>query len=315
MSADGSDLQCLVQVQRPLTLDWHPSGEKVLLGGLQTFTADGERTPVAEQVRSPRWSAPTGRATVHISIDRRRLLKVPAEGGPTTDISFLERHDEITYHPAGTHIAVSGLRADGQYGIFLAGNDGSDPNPLAEAEEAESISSMVFHESGEWLYFAADHGPHHHLHKLHLREGISTYAESPEPIGRVVLSQSNDQVAYRQGACDRQTTALIGRYRSETPEPSPSFPPGPGETEPENFALPQLKKFVEPAGWLSEGRLLLISRDSGCDGPGDLHLWTDDGTAEGSISLLAQNVDRAAARVAGSSPTPLPPDTPNTGFA
>lgn len=302
MSAEGSDLHCLVPVERPLTLDWHPGGERVLLGGLQTITTAGERPAVTEQVRSPRWSQPTGRATVHISIDRRRLLKVPAEGGPTTDISFLERHDEVVYHPAGTHIAVAGLRADGQYGIYLARNDGTDPKPLAEAEQAESISSMAFHETGEWMYFAADHGSHHHLHHLHLREGISTHAESPDPIGKVVLDRSNDQVAFRQGDCDRQTTTLIQRFPRD-------------ETDFENQALPQLASFVEPAWWLSEGRLLLISRDSGCDGPGDLHLWTDDGTPEGSVSLLARDVDRAAVRVAGVQPTAFPPDAPNEGFA
>jgi hypothetical protein len=292
MQPDGSSQRCLVRAKRPLTLAWSAGGDRVLLGGLQTFLPSGERPIVEEQVRSPRWSRPSGKATIHISIDSKRLLKVPAEGGTATDISFLTRHDEVVYHPAGTHIAVAGLAKDGSYGIFLATNTGKDPQPLANAETAKSISALVFDEQGESLYFAADHGEHHHLHRLHIGEGrLETYAETREPISRIFVSQDG-KLAYREGSCTKGTETMVRQAEGEI------------------HAAAAVAPFVEPAGWLPDGGLLLIARQSSCDEAGDLRLWAGGS----STKLLAEKVDRAAIRAAAQSPPP-PPPIPGAGVA
>jgi hypothetical protein len=191
------------------------------------------------------------------------------------------------------------LAKDGTYGIFLAVNDGTNPQNLANAETAQSLSSLAFDETGEFLYFAADHGTHHHLHQLHLREGLETFAESSEPISRIVSSQFGDgNLAFRQGSCAQGTKVVVRRFRP---------PPDAG---PELVDVPAIAPFVEPAGWLPGNRLLLIARQSGCDEAGDLHLWTGGTTTE----LLAENVDRAAIRVASQGPPP-PPPIPGAGVA
>ncbi|MGH2705648.1 MAG: hypothetical protein ACRDJ4_11300 [Actinomycetota bacterium] len=70
-SLDGSGAACLGEAARPLTLAWSATADRVLLGGLQRLLAGGQRPPVEEAVRSPRWSRPTGKSTIHISIDQR----------------------------------------------------------------------------------------------------------------------------------------------------------------------------------------------------------------------------------------------------
>src|SRR5688500_335146 len=94
-------------------------------------------------------------------------MKRSSFGGRATDISFLQRHDAVTYHPAGEHIATSGLAADGSYGLHLATNVGGEPMLLARGEAARFITNLYFSENGLWLYYTAKHGPEDwHLHRL-----------------------------------------------------------------------------------------------------------------------------------------------------
>jgi hypothetical protein len=288
---DGSGLKCLVSSERPLTLAWSAAADRLLLGGLQAFTPDQQRGTVPQQVRSPRWSRPTGKSTIYISIDRRHLLKVPAAGGKPLDISFLDRHDEVTYHPAGTHIAVSGKAKDGSYGIFLATNTGGNPVALALSENAREISGLAFSHQGDDLYFSADHGDHFDLHRLNIRSSnLETVDSGSLPYAKTVTSEFGDgAVAYRLGSCSQGTKTMVWR-------------PGAGAA-PQEVASPT--GFSEPAGWMPDGSLLLIARPGGCDGPGDLLVWH----GSGDLQLVAHDASRAAPRAV----LPAPPEPPLPG--
>lgn len=98
-------------------------------------------------------------------------MKRSSYGGDSTDISFLDRHDAVTYHPAGEHISTSGVAADGSYGLYLATNLGTKPQLLARGEAARFITNLRFTEDGRHLYYTARHGPRDwHLHRLSVGE-------------------------------------------------------------------------------------------------------------------------------------------------
>ena len=88
-------------------------------------------------------SRPVGESVLFTSGDKRRLYKIPAAGGDTQDISFLRRHEEVIYHPAGRHILAVGVDRSGTYGIFVANNEGTEANLLVLSEDAKRVFSLT----------------------------------------------------------------------------------------------------------------------------------------------------------------------------
>lgn len=285
VASDGAGPRCLARVGRSDALSWSATGDRVLLGGLRTLLPDGTgREAVESRVGSPHWSRPTGKATVHVAEGGRKLLKIPAEGGEPRDISFLDRHDEVAYHPAGTHVVVAGQSLTGLRGVFLATNTGASPQPLATGEDARRIHSLAFSHDGRLLFFAADHGDHHDVHVLNVGEGdISTLATSPEPVLGLTVSPFSGSVAVARGTCRRAETLV--------------WAAGPGG-EPVRVGLSEPAS--QPAGWLPDGALLVLGR-TGCGSSGNLHVWQN-----GAAALLVAGVDGAAVR-AVLPPPPRPP--------
>jgi hypothetical protein len=288
--ADGSHVRCLVDNVYAKGLSWGPAADRVLFGGLDGIRKTGARTPKRddESAADVAISHPAGKSIIYTSPDGAHLYKVRYAGGPREDISFLKRHDEVVYHPAGTHVAVVGIgdnEGKPEYGIWQATNVGRDAKPLAIAETAKHISSLTYGNDGT-LYFAADHGGRFHIHAFRQDGGgLEVLATTTQPVGNLVASPFADasrELAYREGDCD-------GQFRTRIIHPKAG----------KRDAIADAR----PLGWLTRDALLVVRGASACKGSGDLLVWTPDRT-----TLLVNAVDLGAVRTAWPAP-PQPPPT------
>ena len=305
-TADGRRVRCATSAEGVSQLEWGAGADRVLLAGLDRHVAEGTASEVilsseSASVTTSTWSRPTGTSIVYIQ--EGRLLKVGARESEPRDISFLERHESVVYHPAGTHIVSTGIEAQGgDVGLFLATNEGTDARRLVRNETASSIDGLAFSHDGETLYFSADHGQRHDLHALSLAPGnetgdtesalaemeLETVHESRHPISDVVVSELDGRsVAFRTGSCD----AGFKTYSTAPDGDRDDF-----------FALDEeiYGSFNEPVGWTPDGELIVLVRD-GCDGSGDLYR-----TQAHRGILFAQGVTLASVRAE----LPPPPDPP-----
>jgi hypothetical protein len=287
----ASVARCVLEVPQPLDVDWGPQGDRVSFGDLRRYEGDGvvALDDVAESIA---WSRPTGRAIVYVS--EGRLMKVDAFGEEPVDISFLADHDEVVYHPAGTHVAVTGTAEDGTYGLWLATNVGKDAQLLAIGEDALRIFSLSFAHDGTTMYYAAEHEDRYDVHSLRLalqdEEGairdaeLGTLDSASTEMGDVVVSEFvSENVAYTVGSCEEGKTTRV--WDGSVTELG-------GELE---------GLSTEPVGWLPNGELLVLARRSGCEGEGTLYAWSS-----GEATRLVPGVSVAGVRAA----LPPPPDPP-----
>ena len=289
----ASTARCVLDVTGTADVEWGPQGDRLHFGDLRRF--DGEQIVVLEdEAQSIAWSRPTGTSLVYVSDGR--LMKVDAFGEEPIDISFLAEHDEVAYHPAGTHVAVTGTADDGTYGVWLATNVGEDAQLLAIGEDARRIFSMSFAHDGTTLYYAAEHEDRYDVHSLRMalqdevgdiRDAeLGTLDSASAEMGNVIASEFNDSsIAYTVGSCEegKKTRVWTGSVTELGGE---------------------LARFsTEPVGWLPNGDLLVLARSSGCEGEGTLYAWRTDET-----TALAANVSAAGVRAL----LPPPPDPPST---
>jgi hypothetical protein len=287
----GRLARCVLEIPRPLDLDWGPQGDRVQFGDLRRYEGDGV-VSLDDTAESIAWSRPTGRAIVYVS--GGRLLKVDAFGDEPFDISFLADHDEVVYHPAGTHVAVTGTADDGTYGLWLATNLGQDAQLLAIGEDARRIFSLAFAHDGTTVYYAAEHADHYDVHSLRLalqdEEGtirdaeLGTIDSASTEMGDVVVSEFvADSIAYTVGSCEEGKTTRVWD----------------GAVTELGGELTGLS--TEPVGWLPNGELVVLARQEGCGGEGTLFAWRPDRTAR-----LVAGVSEAGVRAV----LPPPPDPP-----
>jgi hypothetical protein len=271
---DGAALECSLKVRNPDGLEWGPVADRVLFGDLRR--SDGEKTyKIDDEAESVSWSRPTGKSVVYIS--NGRLMKVDAFGEKPFDISFLDEHDEVVYHPAGTHIAVTGTDKDGTYGVWLATNLGKEPQLLAIGEDARRIFSLAFSHDGTTLYYAAEHDDHYDVHALRLalsddqgeiRDArLDTLDSSDGPMGDVVVweftfadEEAAGRVAYTTGTCEEGKTTHVWWAGKKT-----------------ELGGTLAGYSTEPIGFLPDGRLVVIARE-GCASKGTLFTWTKEET-------------------------------------
>jgi hypothetical protein len=289
----ASVARCVLEVPQPLDVNWGPQGDRVQFGDLRRYEGDGivALDDVAESVA---WSRPTGRSIVYVSDGR--LMKVDAFGDQPIDISFLTDHDEVVYHPAGTHIAVTGTGDDGTYGLWLATNVGKDVQLLAIGEDALRIFSLSFAHDGTTIYYAAEHDDHYDVHSLRLalqdEEGATRDAElgtldsASTEMGDVVVSEFvAENIAYTVGSCEEGKTTRVWD----------------GSVTELGGELAGLS--TEPVGWLPNGELLVLARQGGCEGDGALYAWRSD-----QATRLIEGVSAAGVRAV----LPRPPDPPTS---
>ena len=296
VSPDGSAEKCLADLSSSAIGDgteavsWNAPGDRVIVSD-RAISRDLATTRALTGVstRAPVWSRPTGTSVVWISEDGR-LMKRSSFGGKATDISFLGRHDDVTYHPAGTHIVTTGLADDGSYGLYLATNIGTDQKLLARGEQARFITNLKF--GSRHLFYTARHGPQNwHLHSLTIGKDafLSTIAKgSSDFIYAVSEFDTFDPAAWSvPGDCGTgepdklKTNGLRLRMTDALKESS-----------------------LQPVGWLVSSELVVASKRPGCgDAPRDLYVLSH----RKDPVLIAEGIEGSVALRQPPPPTPPPP--------
>jgi hypothetical protein len=292
----GEPARCLVDVGSlvegpPAPPVWNGPANRVLLGN-RALSRDGSLTRRLTGTAGaiPQWSRPAGTSVVYIT-RAGALMKRSSYGGAATDISFLDRHDAVTYHPAGEHIATSGLGEEGDYGLYLATNIGTEPQLIARGEAARFITNLRFTQDGRHLYYVARHGPFNwHLHRLRIGEDASLETLAMEEAGfeYVVSPFDGDVFAwFVPGDCAAGTN---GRF--EAPERDLRLSP---ELESRN---------IRPIGWLPSGSLVVRAETTGCSTaqPADVYVLSDD-----NAPILVREEDYGGVSVRVRIPPPPPP--------
>lgn len=273
--------------------NWNASGTRVIVGNT-AISRDLSRSPLLART-SADWSRPQGTSVVFIT-KNGRLMKRSSYGGAPTDISFLARHDDVTYHPAGTHIVTSGETADGNYGLWLATNEGTKRQILARGEHTHEISMLTFKQDGEALFFEADHGNEHHLHRLRLSgdrgTGLDTLDKSKRGYTHIVVSPFGGRIAWTEaGNC---TAGTPGTLHFGGPPWKALVKDGPGLDG----------RTLEAEGWLPGRKLLVTSRATGCSAaqPGNVFVLSQD-----SPQIITTNEGPGSPTVRAPLPRPPPP--------
>jgi hypothetical protein len=293
---DGTGARCLASAGGEAgVIQWGPRGDRVLLGPAMVLDATGRRASgFFPDNPGVRWSQPTGTALIAPSLaDDRLIWRRSTDAQDRLDISFLDRTDSAVYHPAGKNILSVGVAQGGMYGVFLASNRGKNPRPVATvADPATTVHDLAFDTGGTHAFFLHDHAGEFHLHDLSFPDlTLSDLVTSPLPLSGLVVDDATS-IAWRSGACTGTTTTAVW-----VPESATAVQIGVGS--------PRARLSTEPVGWLDGGRLVVMARPSGCDGPGDLWIAT---ASDSPPVLIATGVERAAIRKMAATPADLPGD-------
>jgi len=295
-SPDGTSQRCLAHLADldvgdfgPVT-SWNAPSDRVLIES-QVLSSDLSATSELAIGASPVWSRPTGTSVVWID-DEGHLMKRSSFGGRATDISFLARHDDVTYHPAGTHVATSGRRENGDYGLFLATNIGTEPKLIARGEKARFITNLEFSEDGQRLYYTARHGPGNwHLHRLLM--GSNPVLET--------LAKKETDFDYSVAWFTWMYYAAFSGGDCAAGQPGELKIDGPKMQIPDELQRSNLR----PVGWLSGSRLVVTSSPVSCStaAPQDIYVLR----SKGSPVLIAEEVGASVAIRQKMPPPPPPP--------
>lgn len=281
--------RCVAMVTVPGALEWSGGADRVLLGR-EALGPDTRRQPVAAAhgARLARWSRPTGTSVLVVD-GAGRLRKVGQEAPDGKEISFLERHEETIYHPAGRSIVSVGEHPGLGYGLYYATNEGTEPRRLVQNEDARRIHSLAWTDSGA-LLFVAEHGGHTDLHRLELATGrLTTIASRTDGTYSAVVASPfrGGGVAYATGDCASGFGPVQVTRGGRTIDVS---------------ATPAAR--AVPVGWLPDGSLVLHGRTS-CAVPEPAPLFlVRDGQVE--------RIDEAAEMVAVRAVLPPPPAPPRS---
>lgn len=300
-SPDGEPETCLVDLERTsiaptaTPLSWNARGDAVIVDDVAVFA--GTRRTFRVVDRRPEravWSRPNGTSVVYVATDGR-LMKRPSAGGPADDISFLQRHDDVAYHPAGTHIATTGVTTKGTYGLFLATNVGTGRRLLARGERARLITGLRFSDDGQYLYYTARHGPGNwHLHRLGIGADRSfvTLDDGRSGFEYTVSPRSARTIAwFSVGDC---AEGEAGKFHARGPGTS-------GLDIPAELRATDLR----PVGWLPGRELVVASSPVSCSTTAarDVYVLGDH-----EPILIVEEVGASAAVRTKVPPPPPPPD-------
>ena len=262
---------------------WSPNGEHVLLGGATVADSASVRpSGYFAENRNVTWSAPTGKALIAPSVkDGTLVWRSSTDAASRLDVSFLSDTTAADYHPAGRGIVAAGIDENGGGGIFLASNRGENRQTLATFDATESnVSDVAFDQRGTRVYFLHHHtNGDEHVHYVGIPGlELTTLVQSTRPTSHLTMSLVDDQAAAWQVDNGDGTTA-VGVALGDTVS---TVDLGTGADH-----------VMEPVGWLSGERLVVLQRDRGDhSGSGTLWVWTS-----GSATQLADGVERAAVRV------------------
>ena len=300
-STDGSKVRCLLEGPSPT--QWGPAGDRLLLrrgasaaAGAVDINGDlGLAVPGDQRFDGASWTRPTGTSVVGIDNDGR-LLKYPIDGGDPVDLSFLARHDEVIYHPAGTHVLVIGVSSVGAYGVWLATNLGTEKELLIESTTA-TLSSVSVSQDGLFLQFLADHGDSSHVHQVFLPDAsevefdASIALDTSSALSSLVVSPFGDgELAVAEGTCGTDLHTAFPYW-------------------PDTEVLPEMESY--PVGFLPDipNRLLVAAYPERCGSDSAVDLYIVDVAGDENPVLLVGGVDQLALPGVRA-PLPEPPPPP-----
>jgi len=294
VSPTGENRRCLAELAdlSPIGADalrWNATGDRVLVSGRALSTELAATRKLAPSGEAA-WSRPTGTSVVWL--DDGKLVKRSSFGGRPADISFLARHDAVTYHPAGTHIATSGKGENGSYGLYIATNLGTEPQLIARGEAANFISNLQFSEDGRFLHYDARHGPRNwHLHRLSMGDDpvLETIDKGADPYEYVVSPIFPHELAWFEvGDC------VAGE-------------PGRFDNEFSKFQIPEemRAKNIHPIGWVTPSKLVVRVATTGCSTaqPGDVYVLSQRAAP---VLIAEENHGSVAVRMKMPPPPPPP---------
>lgn len=300
---DSGAVSCLAELAADNVgpLQWSPAADRVLLNSATVF--DGTQAKPTGYLTTNAhvaWSYPTGKALVAPAVaDNHLLWRTTGEPATRRDISFLARTDVAAYHPAGKNIFAAGQATDGTAGLFLADNRGENPRIIARLDDPNTaITEIAPDPSGTRTFFVHDHkNGIFHVHALDLPAlGLVDITQATEPLAKLTVGATqSSSIAWRIGDCS-------GLTRTQTAGLTGATIVG---DQPAVF----VSMSTEPVGWIDSQRLVVMTRTTGCTGPGDLWIWN---LATQAASLLMTGVDTAAVRTPLASFGELPGDINNT---
>lgn len=263
---DTGAVRCVAEVvpelgtaQFPPRLEWGAQADRLLVENV-VFAGEERRTSAAALYEPVHFTRPSGSSIIWV--EDGRLLKQTIAGGAVQDISFLESHDAVEYHPSGLEIVTSGTGTDGVYGVYIASNQGTDPSRIVNGTDV-SVTEFGWTSDGFVLYFIADHGDITHLHSVFPadpgvtdEEGFFEETASEAGLFGLVVSPW-DYVWAVTSPCTADQDSRV--------ETSFGLDPLPAEFD----GVSTIAR-----GWLPDGRLVVTTHPVSCDEPGDL--WVVD---------------------------------------
>jgi hypothetical protein len=300
---DGSNMHCIVGLLQSDPGHWSDDGRTLLESTNQVLTASSnngffQSDDIAVALARPLPDAAYvtsnffdfGRQDSPFNSPRKTLANLK-DGTPVVN-------------PSGDTVAIVGGQQAGQYGIWIVPTKGG-PVRLASSFATTRIAS------GQTSYASASNGAFiddtnlayvigppgsvvgpFHPAILNISTGrvvdlgqAAPAAETGQDLRLDVLPGATPKLALAIGDCTSQSSTYV--YNGATA----------GEA-PHKVDIPGGYDFVDPQGWLPDGRLLVLARRADCKAPGDLFLWSSD---QHSV-LYTEGVTGAAVRP-GSSPS------------
>lgn len=184
VDAEGT-LTCLADDLDSPPLAWSPTGDRLLTAAGRVVSASGSVELDVGDRELLGWTWPTGRRV--LSTDGPTLTKHEADRSGESDVSVVDDHRVLAYHPDGVHIAVFGTAefefedvdetgdsltsTASQTGLFIVANNEPRPQLMIDPVGAV-IRDVVFSEDGTRLTFVADHDGEFHVHSFHLPDMV-----------------------------------------------------------------------------------------------------------------------------------------------
>jgi hypothetical protein len=289
VSPEGDGLRCITAVSGANPFFWVPDGSAVVDVGFTAaeIVSEAGRDVISGPDESPRFhgfSRPTGASALFTSITGKLLAKTSLSTGKTADISFLRRHDEVTFHPGGGQIAVTGETEEGVYGVFVATSEGEDFHLVVPSRDEDEFYGAAFSSDGSTLYYVDDQHSSFEVRAVdlaELQEGIVVpksrlLLEEKVPMSIMPSPFAEDLLAYRLGTCDDGfTTGILD-----------------GDDQ---RAVGRGLRETQPIGWLPDGRLVIAATRDLCNPQRELDLYVVDGD---TVELLVEDVAYAGVRAA-----------------
>lgn len=312
IESDGL-ITCLAEVPDSTEMvAWSPPGERVVFSDGRVLNADGEsREPGGISGIVTGWTWPTGLR--FLETDGPVLRKHEADGSGVIDISIVDHHEVVTYHPDGLHFAAFGTAPitfiefdeEGnetpsvvdQLSLFIVPNGDPEPHQLVTPVDAV-ITDAAFSSDGTRISFVAVHdGSDHHVHSFDLsamifddgeqkfltqlreeQELTTIYVESAEELHHLTIDPANpDRLLYADGTCGVGSSVHLLNFVDEATE---------------LISIADGLAAI-PIGFLSGNRAAVLEVTDDCQPTGAL--WVVD-LADGTRTKVAEDVASAAVR-------------------